>query len=51
MSNYESKEIKLNNYLATDKKWFDFYELQELMLTNSEKVVFENSNDSFYSYS
>lgn len=39
----KDREIKLNNYLATDKKWFDFYELQKLMLTNSEKVVFENT--------
>ena len=30
-------------YLATDKKWFDFYELQELMLTNSDEVVFKNT--------
>ena len=36
-------EIKLNNYLATDKKWFDFYELQELMLNNSDTVVFKNT--------
>ena len=39
----KNKEIKLNDYLATDKKWFDFYELEELMLTNSEKVVFKNT--------
>lgn len=36
-------DIKLNSYLAIDKKWFDFYELQELMLTNSEEVVFKNT--------
>ena len=37
------EDIKLNNYLATDKKWFDFYELQELMLKNSDTVVFKNT--------
>ena len=36
-------DIKLNTYLATDKKWFDFYELQKLMLTNDESVVFKNT--------
>lgn len=36
-------DIKLNTYLATDKKWFDFYELKELMLTNSDEVVFKNT--------
>lgn len=36
-------DIHLNTYLATDKKWFDFYELQELMLTNNEEVVFKNT--------
>lgn len=39
----KDEDIKLNTYLATDKKWFDFYELQELMLTNSEEVVFKNT--------
>lgn len=39
----KDEDIKLNNYLATEKKWFDFYELQELMLTNSEEVVFKNT--------
>jgi hypothetical protein len=39
----KDSEIKLNKYLATDKKRFDFYELQELMLTDSEKVVFKNT--------
>ena len=39
----KDSDIKLNPYLATDKKRFDFYELQELMLTNSEKVVFKNT--------
>ena len=37
------EDIKLNNYLAIDKKWFDFYELQELMLTSSDEVVFKNT--------
>ena len=27
----KDEELKLNTYLATEKKWFDFYELQELM--------------------
>ena len=36
-------DIKLNTYLATEKKWFDFYELQELMLKNSDTVVFKNT--------
>ena len=39
----KDEDIKLNKYLATDKKWFDFYELQEKMLTNSEDVVFKNT--------
>lgn len=39
----KEEEIKLNTYLATEKKWFDFQELQELMLTNSEEVVFKNT--------
>lgn len=39
----KDEDIKLNTYLATDKKWFDFYELQELMLTNSDEVVFKNT--------
>lgn len=39
----KDKDIKLNTYLATDFRWFDFYELQELMLTNSENVVFKNT--------
>ncbi len=39
----KEEDIKLNPYLATDKKWFDFYELQELMLTNSSEVVFKNT--------
>lgn len=38
-----NKDIKLNKYLATDKKWFDFSELQEMMLKNSDKVVFKNT--------
>lgn len=42
-TNIKDEEITLNKYLATDKKWFDFYELQELMLTNSEEVVFKNT--------
>ncbi len=42
-TNIKDEDIKLNNYLATDKKWFDFYELQELMLTNSDEVVFKNT--------
>ena len=42
-TNITDKDIKLNTYLATDKKWFDFYELQELMLTDSEEVVFKNT--------
>lgn len=37
----KDEDIKLNTYLATEKRWFDFYELQELMLTNSEEVVFK----------
>ena len=37
----KDEDIHLNEYLATDKKWFDFYELQKLMLTNSEDVVFK----------
>lgn len=36
------EDIKLNTYLATDKKWFEFYELQELMLKNSDDIVFKN---------
>lgn len=39
----KEEDIKLNPYLATDKKWFDFYELQELMLTNSSEVVFKHT--------
>lgn len=39
----KDEDIKLNTYLATDKKWFDFYDLQELMLTNSDDVVFKNT--------
>ena len=39
----KDSEIELNTYLATDKKWFDFYELEELMLTDSEEVVFKNT--------
>lgn len=39
----KDEDIQLNTYLATDKKWFDFYDLQELMLTNSEEVVFKNT--------
>ncbi len=42
-TNIKDDDIILNTYLATDKKWFDFYELQELMLTNSEEVVFKNT--------
>lgn len=42
-TNITDEDIKLNTYLATDKKWFDFYELQELMLTDSEEVVFKNT--------
>lgn len=42
-TNIKDEDIKLNPYLATDKKWFDFYELQKLMLTNSEEVVFKNT--------
>lgn len=37
------EDIKLNTYLATDKKWFEFYELQELMLKNSDDIVFKNT--------
>lgn len=37
------EDIKLNTYLATDKKWFKFYELQELMLKNSDDIVFKNT--------
>lgn len=39
----QDKDIKLNTYLATEKKWFDFFDLQELMLTNSKEVVFKNT--------
>ncbi|MCI9063085.1 MAG: NUDIX domain-containing protein [Clostridia bacterium] len=39
----KDEDINLNTYLATEKKWFDFYELQELMLINSEEVVFKNT--------
>lgn len=39
----KNSEIKLNPYLATDKKWFNFYELEKLMLTDSEDVVFKNT--------
>lgn len=39
----KDEDIKLNTYLATEKKWFDFYDLQELMLTNSDNVVFKNT--------
>lgn len=42
-TNIKDEDIKLNTYLATEKKWFDFYELQELMLTNSDEVVFKNT--------
>lgn len=42
-TNIKDEEIKLNTYLATEKKWFDFAELQELMLTDSEEVVFKNT--------
>lgn len=39
----KDEELKLNTYLSTDMKWFDFYELQELMLKNSDDVVFKNT--------
>ncbi len=39
----DDEDIKLNTYLATEKKWFDFYDLQELMLMNSDEVVFKNT--------
>ena len=39
----KDEDINLNNYLAIDKKWFDFQELQELMLNNSNEVVFKNT--------
>ena len=39
----KDEEIKLNNYLATEKKWFDFHELKKLMLENSDTVVFKNT--------
>ena len=39
----KDEDLKLNTYLATDKKWFDFDELKELMLTNSDTVVFKNT--------
>ena len=42
-TNINDADIQLNPYLATDKKWFDFYELQELMLTNSDEIVFKNT--------
>ena len=42
-TNIKDEDIKLNTFLATDKKWFDFYELQELMLTNNNEVVFKNT--------
>lgn len=42
-TNIKDEDIKLNTYLATEKKWFDFYELQELMLTDSDDVVFKNT--------
>lgn len=42
-TNIKEEDIKLNTYLATEKKWFDFYELQELMLINSDEVVFKNT--------
>ena len=42
-TNIKDEDIKLNTYLATEKKWFDFYELQELMLIDSEEVVFKNT--------
>ncbi len=39
----KDKDINLNTYLAIEKKWFDFYDLQELMLMNSDEVVFKNT--------
>lgn len=42
-TNIKDEDINLNFYLVTDKKWFDFYELQELMLTSNERVVFRNT--------
>ena len=33
----------LTDIKHTDKKWFDFDELKELLLTNSDTVVFKNT--------
>lgn len=40
-TNIQDEDIQLNSYLATEKKWFDFEELKEKMLTSSEDVVFK----------
>lgn len=37
----KESEIKLNKYLATAIKWFDFAELKEKMLSDSDDVVFK----------
>lgn len=42
-TNIKDEDIHLNNYLAIDKKWFEFSELQEKMLNNSDDVVFKNT--------
>lgn len=44
----KDKDLSLEPYLATEYKWWDFYELQEKMLTNSPDTVFKNI--PFYIY-
>ena len=44
----KDKDIKLEPYLATEYKWWDFYELKTLMLNNSNETVFKNI--PFYIY-
>lgn len=44
----KDKDLNIEPYLATEYKWWDFYELQEKMLTNSHDTVFKNI--PFYVY-
>ena len=42
-TNITEKDINLNNYLATEMKFFEFDELKEKMLMSSNDVVFKNT--------
>lgn len=39
----KDKDLRLDPFLASGYKWFDFDELQELMLTDDSSVVFRNT--------